>query len=97
MSVLLTLPITQAFIISPFKKKKKKKSFIYLRERSITAGVGRAEGEADSLLSREPDVGLNPRTPDHELSQRQTLKQLSTQAPSDFIISQHHKKVGTVQ
>ena len=24
---------------------------------------GGAEGEADSMLSREPDVGLNPRTP----------------------------------
>ena len=23
---------------------------------------GAAEGEADALLSREPDVGLNPRT-----------------------------------
>jgi len=25
-------------------------------------GVVGAEGEADSLLSREPDAGLNPRT-----------------------------------
>ena len=35
------------------------KDFIYLRrERESTEG----EGEADSLLSREPDMGLDPRT-----------------------------------
>jgi len=33
-----------------------------MREREHKQGVG-AEGEAVSLLSREPDVGLNPRTP----------------------------------
>ena len=44
------------------------KDFLYLRER---AGKGRGvegEGEADSLLSREPDAGLDPRTWDHDLS-----------------------------
>ena len=33
------------------------------------------EGETDSPLSREPYVGLNPRT--HDLSQRQMLNRLS--------------------
>jgi len=38
---------------------------IYLSEREITEHKQReqqAEGETDSPLSREPDVGLNPRT-----------------------------------
>ena len=53
----------------------------YLFEREHERGVGEvggAEGEreADSPLSREPDVGLNPKT-HHYLSQRQTLNQLS--------------------
>ena len=45
-----------------------KKDFIYLfereRERESMSREGGAEreGEADSLLSREPDVGLDPRT-----------------------------------
>ena len=37
------------------------KDCIYLREGEGTEGDG--EGEADSLLSREPDAGLNPGTP----------------------------------
>ena len=36
-------------------------------------GGSEAKGEADSLLSREPDMGLSPRTLDHDLSSRQTL------------------------
>uniref|UniRef100_A0A7N5K9F0 Forkhead box R1 n=1 Tax=Ailuropoda melanoleuca TaxID=9646 RepID=A0A7N5K9F0_AILME len=36
--------------------------FIYLREREGAQAGGAAEGETDSLLSREPDVGLDPRT-----------------------------------
>ena len=40
--------------------------FIYLREwaseRAWAGGGAEGEGEADSLLSREPSVGLNPRT-----------------------------------
>jgi len=39
--------------------------FIYLTHR-VRAQVGRAagaEGEAGSLLSKEPDAGLDPRTP----------------------------------
>jgi len=35
------------------------------------------EGEAASLLSREPNVGLHPRPRDHDLSQRQDLNWLS--------------------
>ena len=37
------------------------KDVIYLRER-IPAGV-EVEGEADSPLNREPNAGLDPRTP----------------------------------
>jgi len=37
------------------------KDFIYLFERAREGGV--SEGEADSPLSREPDVGLDPETP----------------------------------
>ena len=40
------------------------KDFVYLFERE-SRGRGRereGEREADSLLSKEPDVGLNPRT-----------------------------------
>ena len=55
--------------------------FLYLRECTSVCtqeGAGRgAEGEADSLLSREPKVGLDPRTLGHDPSQRQTLNPLS--------------------
>ena len=43
-----------------------KKGFIYLFERMSEheqGGVAEGEGEADSPLNREPDVGLSPRTP----------------------------------
>ena len=33
-----------------------------MRERAQAGGAAEGEGEAGSLLSREPDVGLNPRT-----------------------------------
>ena len=40
--------------------------FMYLRERererAQAGGEAEGEGEAGSLLSREPDVGFNPRT-----------------------------------
>ena len=41
--------------------------------------MGRGEGEADSLLSREPDVGLHPHPGpwDIDLNPRQTPNQLS--------------------
>ena len=58
-----------------------KKDFLYLREERERecplAGEGaQREGEADSLLSREPDAGLLgsiPRPWDPDLSQRQML------------------------
>ena len=39
-----------------------KDSFIYLTQWEHKQREKQAEGEADSLLSREPDVGLDPRT-----------------------------------
>ena len=45
------------------KKKKRKKFFIYLREREHESmSRGGTEGESDSPLSREPDTGLDPTT-----------------------------------
>ena len=56
-----------------------KKRF-YLRERERVQKRQhewgrRADGEeeGDSPLSREPDAGLDPSAPDHDLSQRQVL------------------------
>ena len=51
-------------------------------------GGAEGEGEADSLLSREPDAGLIPGPLDHDLSQslsqRQTLNPLnSPRCPTD--------------
>ena len=45
-----------------------KKDFISILEREresaqVEEGEAEREGEADFPLSREPDVGLNPRTP----------------------------------
>ena len=37
--------------------------FIYLTERESAQTGGVGKGEAGSTLSREPDVGLDPRTP----------------------------------
>ena len=42
-------------------------------EREHTQG----EEEADSLLSRKPNVKLDPRTRDHDLSQKQMVNRLS--------------------
>ena len=36
--------------------------FIYLRESIQAVEMAEGEGEAGSLLSREPDAGLDPRT-----------------------------------
>ena len=57
------------------------------RERSQT-GV-RAEGEVDSLLSRDPSGGLDPGLWGHDLSQKQTLKQLSQQVPTPSELRAH--------
>ena len=35
---------------------------IYLKEHACMSGGGEGEGEADSLLSRELNMGLDPRT-----------------------------------
>ena len=48
--------------------------FIYLRERASAQVGGGIEGEADSLLNREPDEQPIPGSWDHDLSQWQTLK-----------------------
>lgn len=36
--------------------------FIYFRERAQVRETAEGEGEPDSLLSKEPDMGLDPRT-----------------------------------
>ena len=46
--------------------------------------MSRGEEEADSLLSRDPNVGLKPRTLDHDLSGRKIFNPLS-QPSSPFI------------
>ena len=48
--------------------------FLTEREREHKQGEQHIEeeGGTGSLLSREPSVGLNPRTQDHDLSQKQT-------------------------
>lgn len=44
-------------------------------------GEGEAEGEAGSIPSKEPDMGLDPRTRGHDFSRRQTPNHLSHQVP----------------
>jgi len=41
---------------------KKRFCFFIEREHARAQGAGAAEGEANSSLSREPNVGLDPRT-----------------------------------
>ena len=58
------IPLSLNLLIPTFSKK----DLIYLREReteqvNMSGGRVEGEGEADSLLSREPDIGLNLRTP----------------------------------
>ena len=51
--------------------------FIYLRDRESTNwGEGEGDGQTDSLLSTEPDVGLDPKAPGI-LSRSQMLNRLS--------------------
>ena len=47
------------------------------RESAHMCRAGGAEGEADSLLSREPDTGLHPRIPGSQPKPEQTLNLLS--------------------
>ena len=55
-----------------------KSLFIYLIKREQEQGGGaEGEGEADSLMSRDPDMGLDPGPWDRDLSCRQTCSQLS--------------------
>jgi len=50
------------------------KDFIYMREReSKQEHKSKGEGEADSLLSKDPTWDLIPGRWDHDLSQRQPL------------------------
>ena len=53
------------------------KDFIYLTERNTaregTQAEGMVVGEAGFLLSREPDVGLDPRPLGSDLGRRQML------------------------
>ena len=52
--------------------------FIYLIDKeNMSRRQREREREADSPPSREPDVGLGPRTWDHDLSPRQMLYRLS--------------------
>ena len=55
---------------------------IYLRERNRAhrheqGGEAEAEGEADSLLSREPDMGLNPGIPGSQPEPKAAAQPLS--------------------
>lgn len=43
------------------------------RERVQVRRGAKVEGEVDSLLSRVPNVGWDPRAPGHGMRQRQTL------------------------
>ena len=52
---------------------------------SLIWGRAEGEGETDSPLNWESNVGFNPR--DHDLSQRQTLNQLSYPGAPGFRIS----------
>ena len=55
-----------------------KRFYLFICEREHECGGWtEGEGQADIPLSREPDVGLNPKIWDHDLSQRETLNQLS--------------------
>ena len=50
-------------VLCSFKFFKKDFIYVYDRERALTSrGLAEGEGEAGSPLSREPDVGLDPRT-----------------------------------
>lgn len=55
------------------------------REHEQKRGRGKEEWEADSPLTREPDVWLDPSSWDHELSQRQMVNQLSHPGTSGLI------------
>ena len=58
------------------------KGFIYLFMRH--RGRQRHKQRKKQALCREPDVGLDPRLRDHDLSPRQTLNHWATQAPQEI-------------
>ena len=58
----LITPATISSIVQFLYLHKFLEDFTYLRERDHKQWGG-VEGEADSLLSREPEMGLHPRTP----------------------------------
>ena len=53
------------------------KTLFILRKRPGAGGGAEEEGEADSPLSKEPEMGLIPGPRDHDLSLRQMLNLLS--------------------
>ena len=57
-----------------------------MRVREHNQGGGEGEGEADSLMSRDPMWGSIPGLQDHDLTRRQPLSGLShTDAPELFL------------
>ena len=54
------------------------------RERGRDTGRGRSRLPQGEALIIEPNGGLNPRTPDHDLSQRQIVNYQATQVPLIF-------------
>ena len=46
---------------------------LYMRESMREHEQGEGQKEKQAPQSREPDLGLNPRPQDHDLSQRRTL------------------------
>ena len=50
------------------------------------------EEETDSLLGREPLAGLDPRTPDHDLSGRQMPNLLSHPELTGVLIAEKEKR-----
>ena len=82
-----------------FIKKKKKRLYLFEREREGAAGG--AKGEADSPLSREPDdMGIDPGTQDwsqgHDLSQRRTLYRLSHPGAPNKKLSWQNRRLWTM-
>ena len=57
-----------------------------MRERAQAWLAAEGEGEAGSPLSREPDMGLNPRTLDHDLSRRQKFNGLRHPGAPEIVI-----------
>ena len=65
-----------------------------MRERDNSKGAAEGEGEADSLLSRNPDMGLDPRTlgPRPELK-ADTLLTEPPRCPQKLLILMKSQKI----